>query len=260
MRRASLAEYAFELAKVKPEEVRFVILDGSTAEGKDLRHSDYDVVVVKKGLLKQPGSVENLFGVFEGRVVSGWLADDESFKHQYVGIDDEQFLWRQRQLRKARLLYGRKEEFNKIIRAALARRWNKRRQLAVAKSSYVTMVEYMGKMLNKAAEAETPEFYQDGYIVAKNAALFVAAVNKINLDSDKSMYQQIFSQARIKPLNFERDFMTASGLTSIKRERKAVEFASRRLLRWARMKTIELFHSDRGNDSGFWKLVREVEF
>ena len=51
-----------------PREAKFVILDGSTAEGKDSKFSDYDVAVVKKGPLKQPGSVQDLFGMFRGRI------------------------------------------------------------------------------------------------------------------------------------------------------------------------------------------------
>lgn len=73
-------EYAFELAEVVPREVRFVILDGSTGEGKEARFSDYDIVVVKRGRLERPGSVADLFGVFRRRIVSGWLVDEESFR------------------------------------------------------------------------------------------------------------------------------------------------------------------------------------
>ncbi len=187
-----LVSYAFKLAKVVPREVRFVILDGSTTEGKDTKFSDYDIVVVKKGRLKQPGSVVDLFGMFRRRIVSGWLVDEESFKNRYIGGDDQEFLWRKKQLQKARLLYGDVGEFKRIVQAAMARRWNRMRQFAVVKFSYVTMVEYMSKMLSKAEELDTPEFYQDAYIVAKNAALLIAALNKIDLDSDKNMYVHTF--------------------------------------------------------------------
>src|SRR6266852_8500420 len=89
-----LVNYALKLANVTPREVRFVTLDGSTGEGTDTKFSDYDVVVVKKGRLGEPGSVEDLFGVFRGRIVEGWLVDDESFKSRYIGAaDDKQFLW-----------------------------------------------------------------------------------------------------------------------------------------------------------------------
>jgi predicted nucleotidyltransferase len=255
-----LVEYALKLAKVTRREVRFVILDGSTAEGKDNRFSDYDIVVVKQEKLKRPGSFEDLFGVFRGRIVSGWLVDEESFESRYIGMDDEQFLWRKKQLSKARLLYGNVEEFSVIIRVALARRWNRTRQFAVIKDSYVTMLEYLGKMLSKMNERDTPEFYQDGYVITKNAALLVAALNKIDLDSDKNMYQHILAWAKNRPPGFLRDFRTASGLASSRRDRKGVVSASRRLVRWARNQIITSFEPVNTDGPGFWQLVREVRF
>ncbi|HYB76521.1 MAG TPA: hypothetical protein VEC08_06155, partial [Nitrososphaerales archaeon] len=161
MNKPSIVDYALELAGIKCKDLRFVIMDGSAAEGTDSKYSDYDIVVVKKGLLKPPGSVKDLFGTFNGRIVSGWLADGESFKHRYIGDDDVEFPWRERQLRKARLLYGDEEKFNRIVRTAIARRWNRKRQMAVIRWSYVTMLEYTGKMLNKAQahHDEGPEFY-----------------------------------------------------------------------------------------------------
>lgn len=155
------------------------------------------------------------------------------------------------------MLYGDTEEFKRIIEEALKRRWNRTRQLAVVIHSYVTMVEYMGKALNEARGEGTPELYQDAYIVATNAALLIAALNKIDLDSDKNMYRQIFSQAKVRPPNFERDFMAASGLAESPREKREVVSASRRLVRWARMQVIRSFKADR---SGFWELVREVRY
>ncbi|MBI3859087.1 MAG: hypothetical protein HY296_02445 [Thaumarchaeota archaeon] len=259
MQENSLVEYLFDLTKLKPEEVRFMIVDGSMAEGTGRKHSDYDAIVVRKG--KNPSnSIGNLFGVFRGRVVSGWLADDDSFRRHYIGVDDEQFLWRRKQLRKARLLYGRKSDFERVISKAKARRWNERRKLAVIKYSYVTMVEYMGKMLNKRTTDEVPEFYQDGYIVGKNAAILVAALNEIDLDSDKNMYQHVISMSKIRPRHFERDFLTSSGLSGGKRERGAVVAASKRLVEWARKETIQTFNPDDPKDPGFWKLVREIRF
>lgn len=262
MRDWSLLGYSIRLAGIKLRKARYVIVDGSTAEGSDREHSDYDVTVVRKGLSKPPGSVRDLFGVFNGRMVSGWLLDEESFKHRYLGDDDEQFLWRRRQLRKARLLHGDGREFRRIIRRALARRWNRRRQMAVITHSYVTMAEYMGKMLNKveAHEDNVPEFYQDGYIIATNFALLVAALNKTDLDSDKSMYRQILAGARIKPPRFERDFKTVSGLTDASRSRQAVLSASRRLLRWARNEITKSFRPAEGDDTGFWRIVKEMKF
>jgi len=257
-----MVDYALELAGVKPKEVRFVVMDGSTAEGSDRRHSDYDVVVVKKGLLTPPGSVKDLFGAFKGRIVSGWLVDEESFKHRYIGDDDEEFPWRRRQLRKATLLYGDAGEFEGIIRTAIARRWSRKRQMAVIRGSYVTMVEYMGKMLNKVQTHENgaPEFYQDGYVVAKSAMMLVAALNKIDLDSDKNMYRRTLALAKVIPTNFESDFKAASGLAGASRKKEAVVAASRRLLQWARSKIMASFEPEEDDGAGFWSLVREMRF
>jgi predicted nucleotidyltransferase len=260
MRDESLVDYSVKLAGITRRKVRFVIIDGSTAEGSDRKHSDYDILVVRRGLSKPPGSVRNLFGVFDGRIVSGWLADSVSFRHRYLGDDDEQFLRRRRQLRKAKLLYGNGREFNKVIRKALARRWNRKRQMAVIGYSYVTMAEYMGKLLNKveAREAGAPEFYHDGYIVATNAALLVAALNKIDLDSDRSMYRQILARARVKPPHFKRDFETVSGLSTSPRSSQAVISASRRLVRWVREEILNSFEPAQTDDGGFWRILQET--
>ena len=258
-----LIDYVLELSSVKRKDVRFVILDGSTAEGKDRRYSDYDVSVVKKGSSGPKGPVQSLYaptGLFRGRMVTGWLLDDESFKRYYIGTDDEQFVWRRRQLRKARLLFGDIKCFDRIMRPALARRWNRKRQFAVVRPSYVEMVEYLGKMLNKPGQAATPEFFQDGFIIATHAALLVAALNKIDLDSDKIMYQQVFAGAKVRPPNFERDFKIVSGLTDSSREKKAVVAASKRLVRWARERIKESFEPGDPNDRGFWQLVRDMRF
>lgn len=83
--------------------------------------------------------------------------DEKSFMRDYIGGDDEKFLWRREQLRKAKLLHGDKEEFDIIIKTALKRRWNKKRQFAVVRYAYVTIMEYVGKMLNKRKE-DAPEF------------------------------------------------------------------------------------------------------
>jgi predicted nucleotidyltransferase len=255
-----IVDFAIGLARIKPKDVKFVIMDGSTADGSDRRYSDYDVTVVRKGLSKKPGSAKDFFGVFNGRLLSAWLLDAESFKHRYIGEDDKEFLWRRRGLSRARLLFGNKEEFDRITRNALSRQWNRKRQMAVIEYSYMTMVEYMGKMLNKvdAHEAGTPEFYQDGYILATNTANLVAALNKIDLDSDKTMYRQIFREARIKPPNFERDLLVSSGLTSARRNAEEVLSASRRLLKWSRGEILHEFGPVKGR-GGLWAMVREMK-
>lgn len=260
MRDKPLVDYALKLAKFSPAETKFVVLDGSEAEGKATRYSDFDVMVVKRGRLKPPGSFRGLYGVFRGRMFSGWLVDGKSFRRMYIGSDDAEFVWKRRQLQKARLLYGNPREFYRIVKAALARRWTRKRQFVVVREAYVTMVEYMGKMLNKAGQGETPELYQDAYILAENAAMLVAALNKINLDSDKSMYRQILSEAKVRPPGFERDFVTASGLAGSRRERKEVVSASRRLVRWARKKIIASFGQAECRDPGFRQLVREMKY
>jgi predicted nucleotidyltransferase len=237
-------------------------MDGSTAEGKDRRYSDYDIAVVKKKPLRVKGEVGDLTGMFNGRVVSGWILDDVSFRRRYIGTDDKEFVWRRRRLQKVKLLYGDAKEFDKIIGAALSRRWNRRRQLAVIRDSYGTMVEYLGKMLNKveAGEAGTYEFYQDGYVVASLAAIVVAALNRIDLDSDKTMFRDVISQARVMPSNFERDFATASGFTGERRNREEVVLASKRLVKWAREQIIRSFGPPRRGEEGFWQIVKEVRY
>lgn len=257
-----LVDYALRLAKLRPAEVRFVILYGSAAEGKDRRYSDWDVVVVRKKFLKPAGAVEDLYGMFNGRSVSGWVADSVSFKQRCIGVDDKLFVWRRRELKKTRLLYGDAREFGRIVGKALSRRWTRRRQFAVVRESYVTMVEYLGKMLNKVQSGEggTYEFYQDGYVIASNFAMVVAALNKIDLDSDKTMFREVLDQAKTRPKNFERDFAAVSGLTGERRSEGAVMSASMRLQRWAQKQVVETFRQSKVGDRGFWQIVKEMKF
>jgi predicted nucleotidyltransferase len=68
-----LLDYVVKLAKTSRRKIKFVILDGSAAERKDRKGSDYDVVVVKMGRDKRWNRPIELCGVFRRRVVSGWL-------------------------------------------------------------------------------------------------------------------------------------------------------------------------------------------
>lgn len=258
----SLVEYVLKLAKLKRQAVKFVIIDGSTADGSDRKHSDYDITIVRKRPSKKPMRVIDIFGVFNRRLVSVWLLDEVSFEDRYVEGDDKEFLWHRRGLSKAKLLFGDRTEFDRITRSALSRRWNRKRQMAVIQYKYTTMVEYMGKMLNKieARETDSPEFYQDGYILGANAAELVAALNEIDLDSDKTMYRQVFTMAKIKPPHFERDFKVSSGLIGDKRGAGEVVSASRRLLRWSRKAIIGSFESSRSDEEGFWQMVCSMKF
>jgi predicted nucleotidyltransferase len=262
MRNQTLAERSIELARIRAGDARFVIVDGSAAEGRDHKHSDYDVTVVSKRPLKPPGSVKLFYGMFGRRVATGWLVDDEAFKRRYLGDGSGQFVWRRRQIRKARLVFGDRRGFRRAIKTTLARRWSRKRQMSVIGGSYMSMVEYLGKMLNKveAQEMDIPEFYQDGYIVGINAALIVAALNKIDLDSDRTMYRQILAEARIRPSGFARDFEIASGFSGRSRSGRAVFASSRRLARWARNQLLDTFRPESDDEPGFWQVVRDAKF
>lgn len=54
----TLADYVVEIAKIKPNQLKFVILDGSTAAGENRRFSDFDVVVVRRGSEKVSSGIE----------------------------------------------------------------------------------------------------------------------------------------------------------------------------------------------------------
>ena len=199
--------------------------------------------------------------MLNGRIVSGWLVDEDSFRHRCIGDDDAEFLWRKKGLSKARLLLGDKAEFDSIISKAISRPWNRRRQMAVIQYYYVTLVEYIGMILNKVEmhDDASPEFFQDGYIVATKAAHLVAALNKIDLDSDKTMYRQVFAEAKVKPPHFERDFGISSGLVATYRKKGDVLAAALRLVRWSRRTILDSFKQSKEDDPGFWQVVRRVK-
>ncbi len=96
--------------------------------------------------------------------------------------------------------------------------------------------------------------------MAERIALLVAGLNKINLCSDNSMYRQIFSEASIKPPNFERDFRIASGFSPLRRNKIAVMQATKRLARRARQYIIENYELDKLGDRGFLEMIHGIRF
>jgi hypothetical protein len=76
-----MMDCAFRLARVKPNDVKFGIVDGSRDAGSEQKkHSDWDVVVLRKKKLKRTDSVEDLFWI-QGTALQGWLADEDPSKH-----------------------------------------------------------------------------------------------------------------------------------------------------------------------------------
>lgn len=256
----NLLDYVIKLVKIDRRKIKFVILDGSAAEKKDKRGSDYDVVVVKAGRDKRWNRPLELCGVFRKRVVSGWLLDEYLFQTDYIGGDDESFVWRHKQIEKARLLYGDKLAFYSTAKKALLRRWTPRRQSEVVKIAFLNIVEYFGKALNSMPMRDSPEFYLDTYVVAHNAALLVAGINKIDIGSENVMYREVLSSAAIKPPRFEDDFRLASGFGEGQRTRGAAFHAARRLARWARSQTLQLLLTNQTFDPGFASIVRTIGY
>jgi hypothetical protein len=66
-----LLDYVIRLAKVNRRKIKFVILDGSAAEKKDKKGSDYDVVVVKAGRDERWNRPIELCGVQRRRANEG---------------------------------------------------------------------------------------------------------------------------------------------------------------------------------------------
>jgi hypothetical protein len=255
-----LLDYSIKLARISRRKIKFVILDGSAAERKDKKSSDYDVVVVKAGRDRRWSHPLVLCGVFMGRVVSGWLLDEHLFQTDYIGGDDESFVWRHKQIEKARLLYGDRLAFHSTVKKALQRRWTAKRQSRVVEAAFLNIVEYLGKALNSMLEHDSPEFYLATYVVAHNVALLVAGINKIDIGSENVMYREVLSSAAIKPPRFEDDFRVASGFGEGQRTREATYQAARRLARWARAHTLQLARTNRAFDRYFVSIVRTVGY
>ncbi len=157
--------------------------------------------------------------------------------------DDFEFVWRIRQIRKSKLLYGDEREFRQIKETALEKGRTREREFSVVRQSYSTMVEYMGKMLNKMDEDLSLEFYQDANIIAWHAALFIAAINRTNFNSDNDMYLQIFGDAKIKPPNFKRNLTTLSGFSNKARKKEILAETAKKMVWWARAMLSSFVHS-----------------
>jgi predicted nucleotidyltransferase len=255
-----LLDYVIKLVKISRRRVKFVVLDGSAAEKKDKKGSDYDVVVVKTGRDARWSRPIEFCGVFRRRVVSGWLMDEHLFQTDYIGGDDESFVWRHKQIAKARLLYGDRLAFNSTARNALLRRWTPKRQSRVVKTAFLNIVEYFGKALNSMSEYDSPEFYLATYVVAHNTALLVAGINMIDIGSENVMYRDVLLSAAVKPPRFEDDFRVASGFGEGQRTREATYQAARRLARWARAQTLRLVGTNLAFDPGFVSIVRTIGY
>lgn len=197
---------------------------------------------------------------FRRRTVSGWLVDEHLFQSDYVGGDDESFVWRYKQIEKARLLYGDRPAFYSMAKRALLKRWTPKRQGMVVKTAFLNIVEYFGKALNSMREHDSPEFCLDTYVVAHNTALLVAGINKINIGSENVMYSQVLSSAKIKPPRFEDDFSFASGFGEGERSREAAYLAARRLARWVRGQTLRLVGTNQAFDPEFVSIVRTIDY
>lgn len=125
------------------------------------------------------------------------------------------------------------------------------------------MMEYTGKMLNKAKEEEAPEFYQDVYIIAQHAALFVAGINKINVRSDNTMYRQILREAKINPQNSRMTLRLRldSRHPSYLETRRPFFDRQRGSVRWARKFMLLNYPIlDLQHDSGFRKIVEQIKY
>jgi hypothetical protein len=256
----TLADYAVKLANVRKNQVKFVILYGSAAVGQDRRYSDFDVMVVTKGRITATSKTRELFGVFNGRLFTGSIQDFKSLKEDWTSRNDYDFVWRIEQIRKAKVLYGDAQEFQRIKEAALKKKWTRDRQFAVIRHSYSTMVEYMGKMLNKMDGSSALEFYQNAYIIAWQAALFVATINRINLSSDNEMFRQVFRNAKIRPPNFKRDIITLFGFSIQHRKKETIVQISKKMVQWARSYITRYSPFYSSKDTGFNQIVREIKF
>lgn len=256
----TLADYALKVANAKKNHTKFVILDGSTSVGRDRKYSDYDVMIVTKGRRDAIPQTKEIYGVFNGRLFTGSVQSLESLKEYWFSNGDKEDVWRIQQIRKAKLLCGDETEFRRIKKFALQKRWNKKREFAIIRHSYSNMVEYLGKLLNKRNEENAPEFYQDAYIIASQIASFITAINRINLDSDNTMYRQIFKEAKIRPPNFERDFLILSGFSQRTREKENIIRTAKRIIEWARKYAESEYRNFPLNDFGFREIVQQLKF
>lgn len=252
-----LARYAIRLAGMRPEAVRFVIVDGSAGVGQDREYSDYDLVVMPR---REQDKRES-WGAFEGRLVSMWSCGPMQYRKEFYSFDDDSFVWRRKLVRKARLLYGDARDFRSFRRAALAVNWTVKRQNTVVTSRYGMVMENYGKMLNEyPAKGNLQAFYYAAQILAEKFAELVAAVNRIDLDSDRTLYRQATS-ARIKPASLGRDLTTLSSLDGRARSKAETLAAAGRLAAWIRGYLKDTYGLERLQaDSGFREALSKLKF
>lgn len=253
-----LADYVIALSGLKKSDVAFVRLDGSAAEGKDRGHSDYDVVIVA-GTGRGQGRASH-WGVFNGRLVSYWIMSLEEYSGAFGSVDAGSFAWQRASARKALAIFGDEDSFRRLNSRIGKQSWTADIQSGLIMFHYGNVAEYFGKMLNTGtSRREAHVFYLNAVQLGDHYAQLVAAFNRTDLDSDRTMHDQVFRCSH-RPPNLRGDLLLVTGYRDGTRSRALTLMAAARLVRWARTYIVDSYGLEKFTDRGFRDVVLELDW
>lgn len=255
---ALLVDYVLNIAHLGPEDVRFIRLDGSVANGTDRRFSDYDLVVVCNSD-RQPEK-RDFWGVFNGRLVSFWAVSLDDYRDTFCEIDENEFIWQKYPALKAMAIFGDQAYFDSLLEKLRVQNWTQEIQDKAITYHYGNIMEYLGKLLNTFPDSEEEHiFFFNAVQFAGHYARFIATLNRLDIQSDNTLYKQIFSAQR-KPENLDNDLLTVSGFSGKARSKDSTLSSARKLVDWARNFLINDYGLDHFEDSGFRDVVKKLSY
>lgn len=253
-----LAEYVIKSADLDPEEVMFIRLEGSAAEGSDRKYSDYDLAVVCKSENRRGAG--KFWGVMNDRQVNFWVLSLGEYEDFYCKVIENEFVWQIHSAKAARAIFGEQETFDYLTDRLRTKKWTESIRSKAITFHYGNVVEYLGKMLNTyASEEEEHAFFFYAAQLADQYAQFLAALNCLDISSDNTLHSQVFD-AEFKPDNFRKEFLTLSGYCESVRSKTSTLSSARILVRWARNFLIDEYGLNKFQDKGFREMVSELSY
>lgn len=255
---SELARYVIENASMDPEDVMFIRLDGSAAEGNDQEFSDYDLVVVSRPG-KKPEK-RDFWGILNDRLVSFWVVSLEEYKELFCEVNENEFIWQLHSSRIAKCIFGDRNIFDSLTGSMRKKKWNSIIQGKAVAFSYGNVVEYMGKMLNTfSGRVGIHTFYFYAAQLANHYAQFIAALNRLNIRSLNTLHEQIFGAQHL-PADFRNNFLILSGYSGTGRTRTSTLYAAREMVKWARNFLMNEYGLENFEDIEFREMVSKLRY
>ncbi len=162
--------------------------------------------------------------------------------------------WYLKSLRKSKLIYGGRKDFQRPKKRSLTRvKWTRDIVGYIIERHYVlALLEYYHKLLNTQNDTNELPFYYFAGQFAYHFMWFLASINRLGLDSERTMHRQIMD-AKTKPLGFRENYLILSGFGNRKASKKSVIRSAHKLMLWSHSYIVNKFGTE-----DFSKGFREV--